>query len=461
MVIADSNSSLKKTLKEANKALQPLLPDAKEPDIFKKIIRGKKQKKQSAGGVYFESSSKKAIGTDLKAKSDRANYRKSSVYKKGTGLSATVKAVGLANNFSEAFIKVDKASKGIKTASHLKRAAMYISRNGLLNVEDSNGVEISQESLLGKVKCWADSLDLPDKHEANPKAPAGARRFIISAPKGTDHAALMETARDFGKEFFKDNGFDYVFVLHCRSDATPKEPEHPHVHFLIKAINDDGKRLNLRKDDLKFMRERYAALALSHGIKLNATSRAVRGKTEKSKNIERFYNEKRILVAAEENNVLTNNSSDINKHQTQAQKWAIDRNKKKLKSKDKLTLHPYQQARDKEIINAFNENKEIPDNEFLSKAKATRQQVMKNATDAINSLKQSSSKEVQVLGVKLSDHFNNMEPVESSQQRRLRQFKNYKSKSFIAVKQRERSIEKKQRLANQEKIKIRGKDITR
>lgn len=67
----------------------------------------------------------------------------------------------------------------------------------------------------------------------------------------------------------------------------PNEPDHPHVHVLIKSVSATGKRLNLRKEDLRYLRERFAVLAKQHGIELNATSRAQRGqfKREKHKNV--------------------------------------------------------------------------------------------------------------------------------------------------------------------------------
>lgn len=56
----------------------------------------------------------------------------------------------------------------------------------------------------------------------------------------------------------------------------PNEPDHPHVHLLIKAINSKGKRLNLRKEDLRYLRERFAVIAKKYGIDMNATTRAQR-----------------------------------------------------------------------------------------------------------------------------------------------------------------------------------------
>lgn len=442
-----------KAVKEANNALKRIFPDAQEPDIFKRVKRGKDEKKPQGYSGHADISKPNSFDVAINSSSESTSSsskcatRKISNSHKGgssfssrktTGLSATTKAIGVVNNFEEAVIKFDTSAKGIRTSKHLKKAALYIARNGALEVEDSDGDKLDRDNLLGHMDIWCYESNIPNE-EPEKKTPPAAKRFIMSAPKGTDSEALMNVAREFGKEFFKDNGFDYVFVLHCKSDDTPNEPDHPHVHFLINAKNSEGRRLNIRKNDLRFMRERFAALALKQGIQLNATSRAIRGKTEKSKPIERFYDEKRRLESVAEN--LQEDTQQ--KTQTQSQKFAIHNKKKKLKAKDKA-VHPYQQERDMEVAQAFKHNKEIADTEALSKAKQTRQQIKVNVEQVVNELSQSSFESLNHLGQKLADHINNMDPVESSQQRRLREFRDYKSKSFIAAKQRERALQKEQ-----------------
>ena len=72
--------------------------------------------------------------------------------------------------------------------------------------------------------------------------------YLISivnlASKGSDPEAVKKAAKEFAEEFFKANGYRYVFGIHCKSEETPNEPDHPHVHFLIKAINAEGKSQN-------------------------------------------------------------------------------------------------------------------------------------------------------------------------------------------------------------------------
>jgi hypothetical protein len=53
--------------------------------------------------------------------------------------------------------------------------------------------------------------------------------------------------------------------------------ENPHVHVVVRAERDDGRRLNPHKTDLHRWRERFAAALRGYGIEAAATRQAVRG----------------------------------------------------------------------------------------------------------------------------------------------------------------------------------------
>ena len=57
---------------------------------------------------------------------------------------------------------------------------------------------------------------------------------------------------------------------------------HPHVHLVVKAVSEDGKRLNIRKATLREWRGLFAQHLRAHGIAANATERAVRGQSRSS-----------------------------------------------------------------------------------------------------------------------------------------------------------------------------------
>src|SRR5262249_28865106 len=62
----------------------------------------------------------------------------------------------------------------------------------------------------------------------------------------------------------------YAMVLHT------DEP-HPHVHMVVKAVSEQGIRLNIRKATLREWRKEFARHLRAQGVEANATERAVRG----------------------------------------------------------------------------------------------------------------------------------------------------------------------------------------
>ena len=441
-------------------ALYKLLPPLESPDVFKRVNKGKnvpeEHSRPNAAGKVSKSDIKSAsAGQDLLLKAIRdtragmvkrtskstgsknqkvnnksnrpdrptknRNFRRSDVYKKGTGLSPTTKAVGLVTHAKEAFIKIDKASQGIKTAAHLKQAATYIARNGTYELFDGNGEHLDYDAMKMMIDEWS-SDDSPMADGGTAKY-AEARRLILSCPKGSDPELVLDSAKQFAKEFLTDNGYDLIMALHCKDEDHPDEPDHPHVHILLKAKNDEHIRFNPRKDDLKFMRERFAAIAKQRGLNINATPRAVRGVSTRSKPIERYHHERRAMQH--------DASMDKGKtHQSQAQKWAIERKKKQSVAK-----HPYRTSRDKEVIEAVKSGKSIKDHELLIKAKQTREQVKANAAMAVSALNQINDDAAKVLSKRISQIIKEYPDVKSAQQQRVDEIK-----SFIAEKQRLRKV---------------------
>jgi type IV secretory pathway VirD2 relaxase len=67
----------------------------------------------------------------------------------------------------------------------------------------------------------------------------------------------------------------------------------PHVHLVVRAISEQGVRLNIRKATLRDWRQQFAAHLREQGIAANATERAVRGETRIAKSDGVFRSEKR------------------------------------------------------------------------------------------------------------------------------------------------------------------------
>jgi hypothetical protein len=86
---------------------------------------------------------------------------------------------------------------------------------------------------------------------------------------------VREAVRNFAREEWWGQ-HRYAFVLHT------DEP-HPHVHLVMKAVSEQGVRLNIKKATLRHWRSEFAHHLRLLGVAANATERAVRGETRKAK----------------------------------------------------------------------------------------------------------------------------------------------------------------------------------
>ena len=94
-------------------------------------------------------------------------------------------------------------------------------------------------------------------------------------PPGTPADKVLAAVRNFAREEFALK-HRYVMVLHT------DEP-HAHVHVVVKAVSEQGKRLNIRKATLRAWRREFARHLRASGVTANATERAVRGSTKSPK----------------------------------------------------------------------------------------------------------------------------------------------------------------------------------
>jgi len=106
----------------------------------------------------------------------------------------------------------------------------------------------------------------PLKDRSPPKL---VHKILFSMPPGTPPKKVLEAVKDFAREEFALK-HRYAMVLHT------DEP-HPHVHVVVKAVSEQGVRLNIRKATLRGWRKEFARHLRAHGVEANATERAVRG----------------------------------------------------------------------------------------------------------------------------------------------------------------------------------------
>jgi Relaxase/Mobilisation nuclease domain len=172
----------------------------------------------------------------------------------------------------EVMVKVSGgASSSAGALAHLK----YIDRRGDLEMETDDGSRLQGAGAERSViEDW--ELDVLAARSTSPYRGIAGRKpsklvhnIVLSMPSGTSPTKLLAASRTFAREEFGLK-HRYLMVLHT-------DQEHPHVHLVVKAVSEEGKRLNIRKATLRGWRRDFAAQLRAHGIAANATERAVRG----------------------------------------------------------------------------------------------------------------------------------------------------------------------------------------
>jgi hypothetical protein len=156
----------------------------------------------------------------------------------------------------------------------------YIGRKGELELETDDGERLSGRVGRDLLDDW--DLDLDDvRRQAtlavtkDRKPPKIVHKLMFSMPPGTPPDNVLGAVRNLAREEFWGQ-HRYAFVLHT------DEP-HPHVHLVLKAVNEQGVRLNIKKTTLRRWRSEFARNLRLLGIEANATDRAVRGENQKAK----------------------------------------------------------------------------------------------------------------------------------------------------------------------------------
>lgn len=178
----------------------------------------------------------------------------------------------------EVMVKITRGRKDPITGIHnvpgkdlrsIKAHFDYISRNGDVELEDEQGrVHRGKEDVRNVLDDWRGG-GIPYEN--------GNRReafnIVLSMPPGTDRPSVKNAARAFAADMFRNH--QYVFASH-------EDEKHPHVHLSVKALSNDGIRLNPRKADLQHWRELFVEKLREQGVEANATPRKIRGIVRKA-----------------------------------------------------------------------------------------------------------------------------------------------------------------------------------
>lgn len=174
----------------------------------------------------------------------------------------------------EVVIKVTSGG-GATDSGGIRRHLSYIGRRGQLAIETDDGDHLQGRGVVRRlIEGW--DLDL-EQHRKRPgltaidrrSAPKLVHRLIFSMPAGTPADKVLSAVRSFAREEF---GLKHRYAMVLHTD----EP-HPHVHVVVKAVSEDGVRLNIRKATLRSWRQEFARHLRAYGVAANATERVIRG----------------------------------------------------------------------------------------------------------------------------------------------------------------------------------------
>lgn len=166
--------------------------------------------------------------------------------------------------------RISKNSNGMKgVQNHIK----YISRNGELPLETQDGEKLNGNQAIKNLMNDWQKLGIPNQSDKRE-----AINIVLSMPAGTSPKAVLNAARQFAAEQFEKH--EYAFALHHESEKDG-EPLHPHVHLCVLLRDENGRRLNPRKNDLFEWRVRFAEKLREQGVECAATRRQHRGQSIK------------------------------------------------------------------------------------------------------------------------------------------------------------------------------------
>ena len=171
-----------------------------------------------------------------------------------------------------------KVSGGGKNAEAVRAHLAYIDRHGKLEVLTDEGEKLHGKGVAQQlIEDW--NLDVGSgQYRPEPKVGQSDRRpkqvhnVVFSMPAGTPPEKLLAATQRFAREKFA-LAHRYAMVLHT-------DQGHPHVHFVVKAVSEQGERLYIRKATLRQWREDFARNLRELGVAANATPTALRGKAK-------------------------------------------------------------------------------------------------------------------------------------------------------------------------------------
>lgn len=173
-----------------------------------------------------------------------------------------------------------KVSGGARTLAGVGKHMSYVGREGKLGMETDTGEKLDGYHFEKKlIDDWNLDVEAHQRQTSRSilgrKPPKLVHNIIFSMPPGTPPKKVLQAVRKLALNEWQLK-HRYAMTLHT-------DDNHPHVHVVLKAMGEDGRRLNIRKATLRSWRAHFAANLRELGVAANATERAVRGESRSRK----------------------------------------------------------------------------------------------------------------------------------------------------------------------------------
>ncbi len=214
---------------------------------------------------------KKAIAEEL-AFNFRAHGHLGRVDRTRLSLAQAQMVARTAARTPEVMVKV--LGGGATTAKAVRKHLEYIGRKGEVDLLTDYGLAIGDREGSAELPLNWD-LDMEEagaesllERGTKAVAPRLVHKLVFSMPPGTNSEKVYGAVQNFCREEF---GLQHRYVMALHTDDA-----HPHVHVVLKAMSEQGKRLNIKKVNLKEWRVKFAHHLRELGVAANATPRQFR-----------------------------------------------------------------------------------------------------------------------------------------------------------------------------------------
>lgn len=157
-----------------------------------------------------------------------------------------------------------KITGGAQSKQGIKGAVYYMSHEGQLEIVDANGITYKGKEQVEDAVGLLQENAACQLNASQQKQGKLTHNMVFSASKmvGVKKEDMLKTAALTLKEKYPQNYF--VMSYH-------DETKNPHVHVVLNIHKDTGERINIRKEDLRDIREGFCKNLITLGYDVEAT----------------------------------------------------------------------------------------------------------------------------------------------------------------------------------------------